>query len=612
MPEQAERSLPGGPAPAFRRALFVFVATVAFPVSLDAPANPDVYKAPYAAIGALVLFGWLLVDTERRRAAIRLPASLWPVMLILAWAALGLVWAHDRYAGVEMLVRWTAGVLVAVLVCQLAIHARYTVRLYAWLLASGTAVAGLALLQAYASVEWVAQGPARPAGTFANKNFMMHYLVVVVPLGACLWLTSRSHAHAWICAIATALVVAVFFHTLTRAAFAALAVEAVAFGVYLWRLRAGERVSADRPGRGASAIGAAVIVLVLANFDAGGMRPAVPLLWDRFVSETGGDMEAIGAVPEPRRSVDGTDAASAPLVPPRWLMWSDSVRMVRAHPWLGVGLGNWHVYQPRYSDRAEDRDAIFYSYHAHNSWLEAAAMLGVPGVLLAVWVVIAVSRMTFAAARADGNGATLQVCAGIALAGMGVNALFSAVLEHPVPLVAGGVCLGVLAAGEEGRNGRIVRLEPRRTAMPAALGCLLLAVAVLEVGRARVVEERAVARAYQLGASGRWQLAADSAQRAIDAAPFSVRAYALRAVAEISLGQAAAAERSVTRFLTKNPHNYAAHVFRARSLAQSARYDEAIIVLRQCLLMRPSDAETRKELQRLEALRQAPQGAAAQ
>jgi O-antigen ligase len=71
---------------------------------------------------------------------------------------------------------------------------------------------------------------------------------------------------------------------------------------------------------------------------------------------------------------------------------TSSLAMVRDHPWMGAGLGNWpHVY-PRYAVY----DDGLYVTHAHNDWAEWAAEGGLPFLLicvtLAVWTLPAALR----------------------------------------------------------------------------------------------------------------------------------------------------------------------------------------------------------------------------
>jgi hypothetical protein len=58
-------------------------------------------------------------------------------------------------------------------------------------------------------------------------------------------------------------------------------------------------------------------------------------------------------------------------------LWSAGLRMVEAHPLTGIGLGNFEAEVPRYLAPGQHIDFI-----AHNTYIEMAAELGLPGLVL--------------------------------------------------------------------------------------------------------------------------------------------------------------------------------------------------------------------------------------
>jgi O-antigen ligase len=69
----------------------------------------------------------------------------------------------------------------------------------------------------------------------------------------------------------------------------------------------------------------------------------------------------------------------------------DGLRMWRAHPLLGVGLGNFETAYPRYQSQPSDD----WVDHAHNDYVEAGAETGVIGALLILSTVILFLRLVF-------------------------------------------------------------------------------------------------------------------------------------------------------------------------------------------------------------------------
>jgi O-antigen ligase len=62
--------------------------------------------------------------------------------------------------------------------------------------------------------------------------------------------------------------------------------------------------------------------------------------------------------------------------------WKAGWRMVKAHPMAGVGLGNFKELMPRYTDPGVNVDTI-----SHNSYIEVAAEMGIPQLLVFVGIV---------------------------------------------------------------------------------------------------------------------------------------------------------------------------------------------------------------------------------
>lgn len=68
-------------------------------------------------------------------------------------------------------------------------------------------------------------------------------------------------------------------------------------------------------------------------------------------------------------------------------LWNAGLRMIEDHPLTGIGLGNFRAEVPAYLLPGERIDFI-----AHNTYIEVAATMGIPGLLLFVWILTATFR----------------------------------------------------------------------------------------------------------------------------------------------------------------------------------------------------------------------------
>ncbi len=101
----------------------------------------------------------------------------------------------------------------------------------------------------------------------------------------------------------------------------------------------------------------------------------------------------------------------------RYQLWEISLKMIRDHPLLGVGAGNFHHQFSRYSGIVSLRRGALGS---HNAFLGVAAEQGIPGGLLFIALFLAAfaslgRSYRQARARGDGDVADLTICFAVIL-----------------------------------------------------------------------------------------------------------------------------------------------------------------------------------------------------
>jgi hypothetical protein len=98
---------------------------------------------------------------------------------------------------------------------------------------------------------------------------------------------------------------------------------------------------------------------------------------------------AVGAVfilPPPQKirdsSVGRKDITSAGTLDIRLKAWEKTIPMIKEHPWLGVGTGNWKIMLPKYGVSGMKTEHGRYQYlRPHNDFLWVWAELGIIGFL---------------------------------------------------------------------------------------------------------------------------------------------------------------------------------------------------------------------------------------
>jgi putative inorganic carbon (HCO3(-)) transporter len=95
----------------------------------------------------------------------------------------------------------------------------------------------------------------------------------------------------------------------------------------------------------------------------------------------------------------------------RLVLWEGSLRMIAAHPLLGVGIGNFSAQYPHYMLPEAWREPLV--YHPHNILLEFWAILGLPGLAALAWLQVAFWRSGLALYRRLGDPALRALMLGL-------------------------------------------------------------------------------------------------------------------------------------------------------------------------------------------------------
>ena len=283
--------------------------------------------------------GWLF----RRTPDARWHWLLLPWIAIAGWGAVQLSfnWTDYHYATVVDELRWGVCASIFMLAFQTsggygdAHRFRRTFAVY------GGIVAIVSVVQFFSGngkIFWLFT-PAEPAGLgpFLNRDHFASFAALALPVAA--W-EMRHRRNRWLFGLAAGTLYAAVIAGASRAGFALVTIEVILLFALLG--------FSARVAFGGVALIVGLVIVV-------GWEP----LYDRLLQD-----------PDPysrRREV-----VSSPL------------QMIHAHPWKGIGLGNWTLVYPAYARR----DFGVFVNAAHNDWLQWAAEGGLPfaGLLVCVFV----------------------------------------------------------------------------------------------------------------------------------------------------------------------------------------------------------------------------------
>jgi putative inorganic carbon (HCO3(-)) transporter len=319
------------------------------------------------ALLALVLAAWLMRMIARREIRVAWPPLGLPMLLFLGAILLSLLVADSVQYSAKEIIKWVEVLALYLLVAN-ELDGRWTRALVFTFLATG-AIAALQgiyqfLFQSGPEAFILFDRFMRAYGTFEQPNPYGGYLGLILPLAIGLVaagvLRLGGRVKLWWIVLAGgsgALMLVALIMTWSRGAWLgfAAAVAAMILAVVV------------RSGRGA-VLGTVFGLLAAYILLAGGLARVPPSITQRF-----GDFVPYLGVTDVE-GLEITDANFAVLE--RVAHWQAAWRIWTAHPWLGVGIGNYEPAYPQYA-LPQWPQALG---HAHNYYLNIAAESGVVGL----------------------------------------------------------------------------------------------------------------------------------------------------------------------------------------------------------------------------------------
>jgi O-antigen ligase len=588
----SERGTPGA-RPALIASTLAMVASaggallvlVAYLPALQAPfLVPKFAVLEIAASLGLVAFAVHRASNAAARWPRALTAGAWLVLATtaIAWAAA----LHGPFGApyaVAAMARWGAlfGMACASSVIDEPGHARW--RVFEAITVAAAAVAGIGILQHLEVLPLAIPVISKPGSTFGNRNPAAEAIAMALPFGVAA--AARSPRLESRAAMGVSVVIELLYLGATRTRGAWIG-AACGLAAALW-------IGKARLSRAALAMGAAAIV-------AAAIVASVP---GRLNPRDVGDAKRYAGVVEVLQ--EGLDTRATALRT-RFGLWRRTVAMLREHPLLGVGPGNWPVAFPLYAEPEAASDGVLTAARgprqAHDDLLERAAETGLPGLvalgILVAGVLVAARRRL---ATEEGEARAVTAAASGSLVALVTISLGSFPLEMPATIALAGIALGFIAGGA--RRDRAIAPLARGCAVAGAL--LLVACAVVRAETsirsshwlgvaeralhkdrgvegaasalaaldlalaAEPVDYRAELRASQmLLREQRSNDAARAARRALAIEPYAPNAWTALAAADLAAGDPATARRDADQALRLLADDPFALDVRARAATQ--------------------------------------------
>jgi O-antigen ligase len=367
----------------------------------------------YGVVASYALaLGWQLLRGDE--GARELGPMAWPLAAVVAWTGLALLWTDDLRQGAIFLTAFVLPFgLLAVGFARLPFDRRALVGLYAVLVATALAYAGVGLYQwVTREVFWNpklrvdnAYAPFfRVNSVFWDPSIYGRYLVVAILATLALVLLGvRDRLLAAGIVVITAIWIGLLF-SFSQSSFAALVAGTLAMATVVWR------------GRAVVALAVLAVLLVSVGF-------ATPQVRNELLQES-------------RQGLNSVTSDRAGLV-------GNGLRIAVDHPVVGVGTGS---FKRAYAERTGLRGEEPKKAASHSTPVTVVAETGVLGLVLLSWLGLASLWPAFRARGRTGAGRVALVAA-LTLGAIAVHSLFyNALFEDPTTWALMGLVAVALAA----------------------------------------------------------------------------------------------------------------------------------------------------------------------
>lgn len=425
----------------------------------------------------------------------------------------------------------------------------------------GILVSFIGIFEARGIEGWLPLSNGRPSATFAYRNFAAAFLIMNLPLTIVLVLKARNAIDAYTGILSSTVMFVFLIYTRTRGAWIGLVGASVIIITLAITTHRRSPVTFSQVLRNRTVQLIALIALVLA-ITLSALPPNIASQQSRAIDEKKAAL------------LDALSFANSPEADRgRWAMWRHTLEIIRDHPLLGIGPGNWRYVYPPY-DGGDMIRADSAPERPHNDYLEIASETGVPSLIIYIWFLIAVARVLLRILKtpADPEHTFFALALAASMLAMLGHSLVSFPHERIPTSFLFWFSLGILA-----------QLDPQRRSRPtpspffqqAALLIPLLLVLGTYLTYRHIQFDRHYLRAFEFYRGGNMRSVLYESALALQWGPFDTQAFLLKGKGYQAMGQFNNAELSYQEGLSRSPHMLQLIGALGHVYAQTNRFDDA-------------------------------------
>ena len=384
-------------------------------------ASPEGFKSFFGINGVLIGFlFWLLINYKK--IDVFCTKAYLPIVAFILWSSVSLLWVEDGYLAILTLTQFVSYALIFFLIINAFQDKKNADLILYALIYSLALVSIIGLLQYYLEninlIQNIFGQTAKPGATFGNKNMASHFVVMTLPLVLIMLLSSKNNTKVVVYGIITALSSWFLIYTLARQAYVAIFVELLLLLLFFTLDKWKNKEKAffvtvkEKKSKGIAVFFILLFLIFVSNFTSQGFNGL-------------------------NSKIEKIQSISVNEYNPRLPAWRNTVEMIKDHPIIGVGVGQWAESYPLYYDRAM-KDIIFNEKtrlkRLHNDYLEIFANSGLIGFGFLMWLVyLVIARIWKILKDVDSQFRPQTLGLTLGLTGFSIVSMFSFPVEVYLP-----------------------------------------------------------------------------------------------------------------------------------------------------------------------------------
>jgi tetratricopeptide (TPR) repeat protein/O-antigen ligase len=539
----------------------------------------------------VILFIWLLSPIKKQEVKFKLTPLHLPVGLWVLWVTISIIGKTNPYEGILIAKQWWTGLIFFLILST--ISWKKTQTLLPAILWSGFCVAVVGLAQFFFDIQWIPQVRV-PASTFGHKNVAIHYIMLTIPAGISLFITTQNRLKNSIYAFALSFILLYIYTTYTRAGWVVLLFMIICLAVLLLLDNKKGIKPLWYPGKIVPFLVGIIVGLILLNGSANQKN------FSKAVQHMAGATQSIFQhlsqdLTNPRRTVTDNSFTG------RLEVWINSLAMVKDFPMTGVGVGNYRIHFQKYQSQViqcswvGERYRVFNAHNDHIQFLVEFGLIGLGLWLFVLWrffcmVSVLLKHHTIP------NSRYLLFCPLLAVVNVLINACFSFPFQMSIPPVLFMAYLGIACSWNEQSSSDMTIRLPQKVGYFILSLIVILFIGMLYVSYALIQSDKHFMKVIVAEQTKQWPMVISESQKALTYNPYNKELYSFIGRAELEMNQPEKAIKSFDQVLSTYPYHINSLANKGTALMKTNQPSLAAACFKQVLHYLPVLVKVRKLL----------------